>query len=150
MGLCILAGGKIVAVYTTVTAFTLAWTHTVEKIEWQEDWRIAGDRLIIVAARVHGNGAGMEAPPDAHFDRSGWSWRPNVDPVATLTLRRSGATPDWQLCIDGGCGDLGAVVAADADPVQFVACNEGDGFVARAPVYDPPESSESEDNNRAR
>ena len=27
-----------------VSAFTLAWSHTVEHLPWQEDWRVDGDR----------------------------------------------------------------------------------------------------------
>ena len=126
MGLCILAGGSTIKAYAAITAFTLAWTHSVEKIEWQEDWRVTGDRLVLVSARVHGDGAGMEPPVGARFDGTGWSWQPNVEPLAKLTLRRSGATADWRLCVGGRCRDLAAVVAADADPVVLAPCESGD------------------------
>ena len=49
MSLCIAAAG--LAVEIAVSGFTLAWTHTVEKTEWQEDWRIEGDRLMLAEAR---------------------------------------------------------------------------------------------------
>ena len=38
MNLCLLLGGKTI-VYAT-TAFTLAWTHSVEKTRWAEDWLV--------------------------------------------------------------------------------------------------------------
>ncbi|MFX6230366.1 DUF1850 domain-containing protein, partial [Acinetobacter baumannii] len=28
-----------------VAAFTLSWTHSVEKVEWQEDWRVTPQGL---------------------------------------------------------------------------------------------------------
>jgi hypothetical protein len=39
--------------------------HSVEKVEWQEDWRIIISKLKIVDARVKGSGAGMEPPADS-------------------------------------------------------------------------------------
>ena len=43
--LCILAAGKTLTL--AVAAFTLSWTHSVEKTTWQEDWALtpAGLRL---------------------------------------------------------------------------------------------------------
>ncbi len=38
MSLCILAAAKT-SIFA-VSLFTLSWTHSVEKIEWQEDWKI--------------------------------------------------------------------------------------------------------------
>jgi hypothetical protein len=139
MGLCILVGGSVAKTFAAVSAFTLAWTHSVEKLEWQEDWRVAGDRLVLVEARVHGHGAGMEPPDGARFDDSGWHWQPKVPPLKELTLRRSGATPDWRLCIDGTCRDL-ATVVGDADPVRLVACDRDSrarpNGPGNGPVYD--------------
>ena len=34
MSLCILAGGKVTAL--ALSAFTLSWTHSVQKSEWRE------------------------------------------------------------------------------------------------------------------
>ena len=45
MSLCILAAGKTVTL--TVAAFTLAWTHSVEKTHWQEDWKVTPSGLQI-------------------------------------------------------------------------------------------------------
>jgi len=38
MSLCILSGLKLSTF--ALSFFTLSWTHSVEKIEWQEDWFI--------------------------------------------------------------------------------------------------------------
>src|SRR5258705_10739760 len=73
-GVCLLAAGMVVA---TIPAdeFTLAWQHSVEKTRWEERYRVSGDRLALVEARVAGMGAGMEPPPGAHFANGHWSWR---------------------------------------------------------------------------
>ena len=67
MGLCIAAGGSLIKAYAGITAFTLAWTHSVQKTEWEEDWQIVNTRLVIAEARVQGTGAGMEPPAEARF-----------------------------------------------------------------------------------
>ena len=38
MSLCILAAGKVTVL--AVSAFTLSWTHSVEKVRWEEDWLV--------------------------------------------------------------------------------------------------------------
>ena len=68
MSLCILAAGKTTVL--AVSAFTLSWTHSVEKTRWEEDWRVTPAGLEIVEARVKGSGAGMEPPEGAVLE--GW------------------------------------------------------------------------------
>ena len=63
MSLCLAAAGLAVAI--EASSFSLSWTHTIEKTEWQEDWRIEGDLLVMVEARIKGAGAGMEPPRGA-------------------------------------------------------------------------------------
>ncbi len=101
MSLCLIAGG--VTVRVAATAFMLVWTHSVQKTEWQEDWRIAGDTLQIVQARIKGSGAGMEPGADAVLKNGWWEWAPKVPPLPEIALRRSGAVADWRLCVDGAC-----------------------------------------------
>ncbi len=117
--LCLAAGGEVVRVATV--AFTLAWTHTIERTEWQEDWRVAPAALVLVEARVKGTGAGMEPPEGARFDGAWWRWSPDLS-VPAVTLRRAPEAGDWRLCVDGACRPFGALLPADADPVTMSAC----------------------------
>jgi hypothetical protein len=121
VSLCLLLGGKPV-VYA-ITAFTLAWTHSVEKTRWEEDWRITQRGLQIVEARVEGTGAGMDVPANAIFDGRFWHYYPDVPPQASITLARSGATVGpWQLCFAGACQDLPEAPAEAQTPIQLSAC----------------------------
>jgi hypothetical protein len=121
--LCLAAGPVIAPLMAG--AITLAWTHSVEKILWEEDWRLAPAGIELVEARVRGSGAGMEPPPDARFVNGAWTWRPAVQPQREIVLRRSGATADWRICIAGTCRPMDAYVPPAADPVVLKAC-EGD------------------------
>lgn len=86
-----------------VTLFTLAWTHSVEKIRWEEDWRIEGGLLQLVEARIAGSGAGMEPPADAQWRGGVWHYRPALPPQPALQLSRSRYAGDYTLCYDGHC-----------------------------------------------
>lgn len=121
-GICLLVGGASVARLAGVAAFTLAWTHSVEKTRWEEDWAVAADGLRLTQARVEGTGAGMEPPPEARLVSGMWRWSPQVPPVRQLVLRRSGATADWHLCVAGACRPMDAYVPAAADPVVLAPC----------------------------
>jgi hypothetical protein len=94
--------------------FTLAWMHSVEKTRWEEKYRVAGDRLLLVEASVEGNGAGMEPPPGARLRDGRWSWQPQTAHVE-LRLTRSSYTRDYTLCANGSCADLGDRVGATAE-----------------------------------
>src|SRR5438105_5050565 len=59
---CLIVAGMVKAVLAT-EEFTISWTHSVEKTRWEETYRVDGDRLALIAARIQGVGAGMEAPP---------------------------------------------------------------------------------------
>ena len=54
VSLCVLGGGE--ALRLAVAAFTLAWTHSVERVRWEEDWRVTPAGLELVEARVRGLG----------------------------------------------------------------------------------------------
>ena len=66
MELCLLAAGATVRLGTV--ALTLAWTHSIEKTRWEEDWRATPAGLVLEEDRIQATGAGMEPPPNAHFD----------------------------------------------------------------------------------
>lgn len=120
--ICLLAG-KVVAPLM-VGAMTLAWTHSVEKIAWEEDWRATPAGLELVEARVKGSGAGMEPPPEARLVNGSYVWRPKVPPQDEVVMRRSGATADWRVCIEGRCRPMEAYVPPDSDPVVMRICKE--------------------------
>ncbi|MEO6663373.1 MAG: DUF1850 domain-containing protein [Rubrivivax sp.] len=98
----------VVALNLAVQAFTLSWTHSVERTEWREDWRVQHQQLVLDEARVRGSGAGMD-PGDGAILRDGWwIWPGNPVPLAVLHLAVSGATGSgWLWCAKGyGCHDL--------------------------------------------
>jgi hypothetical protein len=89
------------------SAFTLAWTHSVERIAWEEDWRVTPAGLELVAARVRGSGAGMEPPEGAVLVEGWWAYSPELPPRPELVLAASGATAAWRICAEGRCLALG-------------------------------------------
>ncbi len=120
--ICLVAG-KVVAPLMA-GAMTLAWTHSVEKVAWEEDWRATPAGLEIVEARVKGSGAGMEPPPEARLVNGSYAWKPNVPPQTEIVMRRSGATADWRVCIAGQCRPMEAYVPPEADPIVMRMCKE--------------------------
>lgn len=104
MPLCLAAGA--VAATLAVDAFTLAWTHSIEKIRWEEDWRVEAGQLVAVEARVRGSGAGMEPPPGALLERGVWRYRPALAPQAALRLSHSPHAGGYALCVGGRCAPL--------------------------------------------
>lgn len=126
MALCLAAAGTMLRL--AVTTFTLAWSHTVEHLPWQEDWRVDGDRLVLEEMRVKGSGAGMDPPPDSRLVDGWYVWRPSDETRARIVLRRAadpdGVIGDWQLCAeDEPCRALGDIVGGDADPVTLYPCS---------------------------
>lgn len=119
-GLCLAAAGLVVQL--GAASLTLGWTHSVEKIVWEEDWRLTDAGLVIDEARVKGSGAGMEPAPDARLLDGFWRWQPLLPPQKEVVLRRSGAVADWYLCTEGACRPLDALLPRAADPVMLRAC----------------------------
>ena len=119
-GLCLAVAGKLLATLP-VAAFTLAWTHSVQKTRWQEHYRIDGARLVLERAQVQGSGAGMEPAPDAVRRDGAWSWAPRVAPLAELRLTVSSYTTDYELCSERGCSTLQSLTGPLADGAVVVA-----------------------------
>jgi hypothetical protein len=116
LALCLGATLGVAEAALPVRDFTLAWTHSVEKTAWEEDWRIRDDgRLTIAAARVRGSGAGMEPPADAVLVDGAWTYRPVLPPQAALRLTRSHFTADYRLCWQGGCMPLDRLIPVTED-----------------------------------
>lgn len=108
MSLCLATAGVVKSL--AVAAFTLSWTHSVEKIDWQEDWRVTPQGLEIIEARVKGSGAGMEPPPEARLADGWFRWRPQLPILPEVALGNSGLAGEWRVCRDGACQDLSAIL----------------------------------------
>ena len=123
--ICLIVAGVVRATLPG-PEFTLAWTHSVEKTRWEETYRIDGDRLMLVTARVEGSGAGMEPPPSAQLRDGRWTWRPQ-SAHPELRLTESTFTRDYTLCANGRCTDLGERIGATAEGevVSVRACEAG-------------------------
>jgi hypothetical protein len=107
-----------------VAAFTLSWTHSVERTRWEEDWTITPAGLELVEARVKGSGAGMEPSEGAVLQDGWWVYAPKVKPQPSIVLGASGATGEgWSLCAQGRCTVVGA---GPADPAVMTACKGHD------------------------
>ena len=104
MSICLSAGAA--AAVLLVETFTLAWTHSIEKIRWEEDWRIENGALVISAARIRGIGAGMEPPPGSVLKNGIWHYRPALPPQTRLRLAHSPYAAAYELCGDGHCAPL--------------------------------------------
>jgi len=111
--ICLIVAGVVRAALQS-PEFTLAWEHSVAKTRWEERYRLDGDSLTLVEARVEGSGAGMESPPGARFRDGNWVWQPQ-SAHAELRLTRSTFTRDYTLCAEGRCADLGNWVGATAE-----------------------------------
>jgi len=122
-GLCLWAAGRLLATLP-VAAFTLAWTHSVEKTRWEEHYRIDGERLVLDEARVQGSGAGMEPAAGAAWRDGAWRWTPALAPLAVLRLTASSYSADYELCSERGCSSLQSLSGplADGTVVCAAAC----------------------------
>ena len=107
LSLCLASVGVVKTL--SVAAFTLAWTHSIEKVDWQEDWRVTPNGVELVQARVKGSGAGMEPPPEARLVDGWFQWRPKRAALPELVLGNSGAAGEWHLCSEGRCQTLSEI-----------------------------------------
>ena len=123
--LCLAAGATVVPLLAG--AVTLAWTHSVERIAWEEDWRWTPAGIELAEARVRGSGAGMDPPPQARRLGGVWAWNPAGAPQREVLMRRSGATADWRVCVSGRCRAMAAYLPAEADPVVLTGCENVSG-----------------------
>ncbi len=123
LSLCLASAGAVKTL--ALAAFTLAWTHSIEKVDWQEDWQVTRQGLDLIAARVKGSGAGMEPPPDARLVAGWFAWRPRRAPMEEVALGNSGAAGEWRLCADGKCRTLSDIFArpVGANVVTMRACD---------------------------
>jgi hypothetical protein len=114
LSLCVASAGVLKILQAA--AFTLVWTHSVEKTDWQEDWSVTPDGLRLVAARVKGSGAGMEPPPQARLIDGWWRWAPMTPVQPQLVLGNSGVAGEWRICTGGTCRTLSGVLGRAVGP----------------------------------
>ena len=124
VSLCLASAGVVKTL--SLAAFTLVWTHSVEKTAWQEDWRITPDGLELVQARVKGSGAGMEPPPEARLVDGWFQWAPQRAPLPQVLLGNSGAAGEWRICSGAQCRTLSEIFGHQigADIITMRVCDE--------------------------
>ncbi len=105
-----------------VDRFRLRWQHSIEKIEWDEDWIVTGAWLFLDDASVRGSGAGMEPPPDARLRDGAWHYRPADPWRREVVLARSSFVRDYELCLRGRCRPLSDWIPVSAGPTTLSAC----------------------------
>lgn len=102
-GLCLVAGLLFAPLGDAVT---LSWTHSIEKIVWEEDYQRDGPAVRLTEARVRGTGAGMEPPEGAVLRDGAWHYRPALPPLPNVLLRHSPYVAGYTLCAGPQCRSL--------------------------------------------
>jgi len=127
-GLCLaLAASTAPAVFVPAPTFTLAWTHSIERVRWEEDYAVEADggaepRLRSLRARIRGSAAGMEPPPDARWERGWFVYAPRDPEAEGLRLSRSAFVPDYELCLQGRCAPLNTWLPSDGEVTLLRPC----------------------------
>jgi hypothetical protein len=122
-GICLVAG-LLVAQFGD--AITLRWTHSIEKIVWEEDYRRMGNNLRLVEARVRGAGAGMEPPANAVLRDGVWHYTPTLPPLPRVTMRHSPYVAPYVVCADGRCQPVDAWLPGlpDDTVIELAPCGK--------------------------
>jgi hypothetical protein len=131
LGVCLAlaAVGGGAPVFVPVERFTLAWTHSIEKVRWEEDYAVRPGAqpgtppvLQALTARVRGSGAGMEPPPDAVLRHGWYEYTPRTVSPQGLRLTRSRFTADYDWCVAGHCVPLARLLPSDGDITLLAPC----------------------------
>lgn len=131
LGICFTLASAIQTppVFVPTERFTLAWSHSIEKQRWEEDYAVVPGNapgqppvLRALQARIKGSGAGMEPPPDALLQDGWYVYTPTQTRVPELLLTRSEFTPDYDWCLAGHCQPLSNVIASDAGVTRARPC----------------------------
>lgn len=131
LGVCLIGATTL---FAPVEQFTLAWVHSIERVRWEEDYRVVPGTTVgtpptlrATGARIRGSAAGMEPPEDAVL-RDGWYvYTPRTVTPDGLTLTRSPYTADYQWCVSGRCRPLGELIPAGDGTTRLEACVGGPG-----------------------
>lgn len=118
-------------VFVPVQAFTLAWTHSIEHVRWEEDYAViidphsAAPVLRATRARIKGSAAGMEPPPDARLVGGWFVYTPSPRLLPMLRLTRSVYTADYDWCVAGHCEPMQRLLPSDGGVTELRACEQG-------------------------
>ncbi|MDN6883514.1 DUF1850 domain-containing protein [Variovorax sp. CAN2819] len=121
--LCLVAGALHVVI--PEDHFTLRWQHSIEKIEWDEDYAVVGGWLMLNEARIRGSGAGMEPPPGAWFHDGVWHYKLRDPWRKEVVLARSPYVRDYEVCTQRGCASMGRWIPVSAGTTVLSACAVG-------------------------
>jgi hypothetical protein len=106
--------------------FTLAWTHSVEKTTWEEDYRVGPLGLELLEARIEGSGAGMEPPEGAELKGGRWHYQPTLPAQPRLTLTRSAYSSDYRICHEQHCRSFTEILGPpvpEGETVDLFPCS---------------------------
>jgi hypothetical protein len=124
-------GPAPVPVFVPGERVTLAWTHSIEKVRWEEDYVVgvnpdAGGPPVLhaVKARVRGSAAGMEPPDDAVLTSGWYEYTPPIATSTELRLTRSEFTADYELCHASGCQTMSHWLRSDQGITLMTACTD--------------------------
>ena len=131
IGLCIASAG--LSAFVPISEFTLGWMHSIERVRWEEDWRIhstdQGLQLHLHGARILGSAAGMEPPDGAILIDGAWHYSLDLQ-LPELVLTHSRFTSGYDLCHNGRCQALIASLSGletlplNASVIRLRACDE--------------------------
>lgn len=139
LGICFAleaASNPASTVFLATDAFTLAWTHSIEKQRWEEDYTVvrnarsqdgrSGSPLLLLPgnARVKGSGAGMEPGPGSRLVNGWFQYQPPKETLPSLRLSRSFFTEDFSLCIAGTCRSMSEILPSNGGVTLLWACEK--------------------------
>ena len=117
MALCLV--NTLAAVTLAAGDFTLAWMHSIERVRWEEVWRVDGGELVLDTVRVRGHAAGMEPAAAAVLRDGVWEWHPHTRHTL-LRLTRSPYTADYEWCEgEAPCVPMSALIASDGGVTEL-------------------------------
>lgn len=130
LGVCLVLAASattVPPVFIPTERFTLGWTHSIEKLRWEEDYAVVaapGQPPVLQAlgARVHGSAAGMEPPDDAVLHNGWYEYTPRMWSPQGLRLTRSVFTADYDWCMQGRCEPLATWLPSDGDITLLKPC----------------------------
>lgn len=127
LSLCMGLAGVVWAELPT-SSFTLAWMHTIEKVRWEEDYRVTPDGLLLDEARIRGTGAGMEVPDNAVLRDGAWHYQVELAPLHILRLGRTPEAGDYEICLESRCRPMSDWLGpplAERPVVELWVCRSG-------------------------